>query len=327
MINYKRKEVMDYLTRKPITSQDYQAAIDINNLRSQAPMPVTSGEELGTRENYALGSSYKKNLLKKEIPNIRIRETEANRIYIAGRYTKDGKRLTAGVRTFDPATSTQKEIEDYLKSLSKELKGKIIGRDEALQQSFKDKLNYSETKKQYTIEVMDWLDNASKNSKYKNREQLQKDLFKQFNQPKYTEVPKGVDPKSVFFQDNKFTIPRDTEIFGRKVGSQKVYEKTINDLTDFFLLKNNPNFEKIRDTVYGFFTQEKADINKLPQNEQKILRNFSRDFIKGQKGPLGGSIFLSGLKQEGLNFENKVNEALFIKSLEEKIKEIGRAHV
>jgi hypothetical protein len=46
---------------------------------------------------------------------------------------------------------------------------------------------------------MEWLDEASKNSKYKTREQIQKDLFKQFNQPKYTEVPKGVHNKSIFF--------------------------------------------------------------------------------------------------------------------------------
>ena len=45
MSNYKRKEVMDYLTRKPVTAKDYQAAIDINNLRPRAPMPVSSSEE------------------------------------------------------------------------------------------------------------------------------------------------------------------------------------------------------------------------------------------------------------------------------------------
>jgi hypothetical protein len=112
------------------------------------------------------------------------------------------------------------------------------------------------------------------------------------------------------------------EIFGRKIGSQKVVEKTVNDLTDFFLLKNNPNFEKVRDATYGFFTQKKADINKYPAEQQKILRNFSKEFIKTQyKGETGESIFLSGLKQEGFNFNNKVNEVLYIRSLEQKIAE------
>jgi len=45
MSNYKRKEVMDYLTRKPVTAQDYQAAIDINDLRPRAPVPVSSIEQ------------------------------------------------------------------------------------------------------------------------------------------------------------------------------------------------------------------------------------------------------------------------------------------
>jgi hypothetical protein len=33
MSNYKRKEVMDYLTRKPVTQQDFQVALDINSLK------------------------------------------------------------------------------------------------------------------------------------------------------------------------------------------------------------------------------------------------------------------------------------------------------
>ena len=323
MSNYKRKEVMDYLTRKPVTEKDYEAALEVSSLRPTAPIPVASNEDLGTREGFKLGSSFENNLLKKQIPNVRVRKQPDGKLYIAGRYTnKDGQRVTAGVKTFNTDTATQKEVNQFLKTLNKKLSGKIIGRDEALQQVFKTKLNYSELKKQYTTEVMDWLDEASKNPKYKTSEQLQKDLFKEFNKPKYTEAPKGVDPKSIFFKDNKFFIPRETEIFGRKLGPQKVPEKTINDLSDFFLLKNNPNFEKVRDAAYGFFTQKKADINKLPAEQQKILRNFSKDFIKGQiKGEAGESIFLSGLKQEGFNFENKVNEALYIKSLEEKIAE------
>jgi hypothetical protein len=274
------------------------------------------------RENYALGSQYQKNLLNKEIPNVRVKKNPDGKLYIAGRYTENGQRVTANVKTFDPETATQKEVDEFLKTLNKQLKGKIIGREEALLNTAKIKLDYTEARKQYITEVMDWLDEASKNPKYKTSEQLQKDLFKEFNKPKYTEAPKGVDPKSIFFQGDKFSIPRETEIFGRKVGAQKVPEKTVNDLSDFFLLKNNPNFEKVRDVAYDFFTNKKADINKYPAEQQKILRNFSRNFIKGQiKGEAGESIFLSGLKQEGFNFQNKVNETVFIKSLEEKIRE------
>ena len=41
MSNYKRKEVMDYLTRKPVTEKDYEAALEVSSLRPTAPIPVS----------------------------------------------------------------------------------------------------------------------------------------------------------------------------------------------------------------------------------------------------------------------------------------------
>jgi hypothetical protein len=337
MSNYKRKEVMDYLTRKPVTTQDIELArTRIQPPVTPAPMQVTSNEELGTqlelaaggvveRENYKLGSDFIKDVYEaNKISGIRVKKADSGNIYIAGRYTdKDGQRVTTGTKTFNPKTATQKEVTDFLNQTKRQLKGKTYSSaTEAILGTSKAKLDYTELRKEYVNDLMEWLDEASKNSKYKTREQIQKDLFKQFNQPKYTEVPKGVHNKSIFFQDGKFSIPRETEIFGRKLGPQKVPEKTINDLSDFFLLKNNPNFEKVRDAAYGFFTQKEADINKYPAEKQKILRNFSREFIKGQfKGEAGESLFLSGLRQEGFNFNNKVNEIFYIQSLKDKITE------
>ena len=50
MSNYKRKEVMDYLTRKPVTSQDIELArTRIQTLVTPPPTQVTSSEELGTQ--------------------------------------------------------------------------------------------------------------------------------------------------------------------------------------------------------------------------------------------------------------------------------------
>jgi len=307
---------MRYLTRPAKSS--IQAPV------APAPMQATSGEGLVERENYKLGSDFIKDVYKaNKIPGIRVRKEASGNIYIGGRYTENGQRITTGTKTFNPETATQKEVTDFLNQTKRQLKGKTYGSQaEILADVRKIKTNYTNLKKQYTTELMEWLDEASKNSKYKTKEQIQKDLFKQFDQPKYTQVPKGVDPKNIFIKNNKFYIPREMEIFGRRVGSQKVPEKTIDDLTNFFLLKNNPNFEKVRDVVYGFFTQKKADINQYPKDQQKILRNFSKDFIKGQfKGKGGESIFLSGLRQEGFNFNNKVNEILYIQSLKDKITE------
>jgi hypothetical protein len=57
MSNYKRKEVFDYLTRKPVTTQDIELAkTRIQTPVTPAPMQVTSGEELGTREGFKLGT-------------------------------------------------------------------------------------------------------------------------------------------------------------------------------------------------------------------------------------------------------------------------------
>ena len=321
---FERNEMMRYLTR-PATPKTLPQ--DTGN----RGLELAEGGVVD-RENYKLGSDFIKDIYKaNEIPGVRVRKEVSGNIYIAGRYTdKDGQRITTGAKTFDPKTATQKEVTDFLNQTKKQLKGKTYSSTtEVLADVNKIKTEYTDLKKKYTTELMEWLDEASKNPKYKTKEQIQKDLFKQFDQPKYTQVPKGVDPKNIFIKDNKFYIPREMEIFGRKVGSNKVPEKIIDDLTNFFLLKNNPNFEKVRDVAYGFFTQNKADINKYPVEQQKILRNFSKDFIKGQfKGEAGESIFLSGLKQEGFNFNNKVNEILYIQSLKDKItKELSNPNI
>ena len=240
------REMMRYLTRKPAPRTE---------------TPAASDEGLVERENYKLGSDFIKDVYEaNKIPGIRVRKADSGNIYIAGRYTdKNGQRVTTGVKTFNPETATQKEVTNFLNQTKRQLKGKTYSSGtEAILSTAKPKLEYTELRKDYVNDLMEWLDEASKNSKYKTREQIQKDLFKQFNQPKYTEVPKGVHNKSAFFQNGKFSIPRETEIFGRRVGAQKFPEKTVNDLMDFFLLKNNPNFENVRDAAYGFFTQKKS---------------------------------------------------------------------
>ena len=57
MSSYKRKEVFDYLTRKPVTTQDIELAkTRIQTPVTLAPMQETSGEDLGTREGFRDGT-------------------------------------------------------------------------------------------------------------------------------------------------------------------------------------------------------------------------------------------------------------------------------
>ena len=57
MSNYKRKEVLDYLTRKPVTTQDIELArTRVQPPVTPLPMPVASNEDLGTREGFKDGT-------------------------------------------------------------------------------------------------------------------------------------------------------------------------------------------------------------------------------------------------------------------------------
>jgi hypothetical protein len=57
MSNYKRKEVLDYLTRKPVTTQDIELArTRVQPPVTPLPMPVASNEDLGTREGFKEGT-------------------------------------------------------------------------------------------------------------------------------------------------------------------------------------------------------------------------------------------------------------------------------
>jgi len=58
MSNYKRKEVMDYLTRKPVTTQDIELArTRIQTPVTLLPMQDASSEELGMREEFGDGTT------------------------------------------------------------------------------------------------------------------------------------------------------------------------------------------------------------------------------------------------------------------------------
>ena len=104
MSNYKRKEVMDYLTRKPVTQQDFQAALDVSSLK--AVMPSAPG-----------------------IPNPQDRILEL----------ADGGRIELAGGSVAKSTKN-KLIDDFLKEELKNNKGKITNQSSAdLAKKFNDK--------------------------------------------------------------------------------------------------------------------------------------------------------------------------------------------
>jgi hypothetical protein len=113
MSNYKRKEVMDYLTRKPVTTQDIELArTRIQPPVTPLPMPVASNEDLGTREgfkdgNFARGFEHKSFLpltkeqreIAKKVYNLRESEVDDWQINPANKSKK--KNITRGATTLE----------------------------------------------------------------------------------------------------------------------------------------------------------------------------------------------------------------------------------
>ena len=77
MSNYKRKEVFDYLTRKPVTTQDIELAkTRIQTPVTSLPMQDASNEGLETREEFKKGSdpyNLGNYIYVRELPNGEIR--------------------------------------------------------------------------------------------------------------------------------------------------------------------------------------------------------------------------------------------------------------
>jgi len=117
MSNYKRKEVMDYLTRKPVTEKDYEAALEVSSLRPTAPIPVSPEIpnpqdrvlELaeGGRAGYVRGFEHKSfvPLTKKQREIVKkvygVKESEVDAWQIDPANKSKKKNITRGVTTLE----------------------------------------------------------------------------------------------------------------------------------------------------------------------------------------------------------------------------------
>jgi len=147
---------------------------------------------------------------------------------------------------------------------------------EEVNQARKD---YTAKKAEYTDDLIKETNKLTKDPKNKTVKQVETKLFKKFNTPKYTVVPKGVDPQNVFYNKKKkfFSIPRDYEIYGDAYGKKKVVENqtALRQIIGTKFFANNPNYFKVAGLLTAFYTDPESKFNK---KEIDSMRKFVKDF-------------------------------------------------
>ena len=312
-------QMIGYITRDK-TSRDPSAMVQ---------EPVTMDQE--PRSNYGLGGAVLKAIFKNKIPGITYYpqnspgKTTKDSISFLTRTTDEAGNRISNSKTFNVNTATKKEVDDYLKQQETQLEGKVQKKGGDVNEI---RQAYTKSKIGFTDELIKWLDTNASNAKYDTPEKLINGAKKVFNQPKYTEAPNKVEKNKVFFSKDKgFVIPREYEFYGAKVDSRNP-DKVQKDMAMISLLKSdNPAFKGKKDTLMKFFNRDpdspKPDLSK---EEDSFLKNFSKNFIKSGAGGAGtvkdvdkGSVILRYLKNEGANFDNKLNDWNEIRRLQTDI--------
>ena len=249
-----------------------------------------------------------------------------NKIALVFRYTNpEGNRVSI-TKAFDPTKVTQKEVLDELEPVKKEFQSKLQtrgGNVGAIRE------NYTKAKIGFTDDLINWLETNASDPKYKSPEQLLKAAEKAFNQPKYRDVPERVEKSKAFFNKQRgFLLPRQYQFYGKDI-TTKNPKKPLTDMAMVALLKSdNPQFVGKKDILMKFYNRDpKSPKPQLTKEENKFLNTFSKKYIKGGAGGAGlkggeetGSVIFRFLKNEGANFENKLNEWNEIRRLETDIK-------
>ena len=308
---------------------EYDIESILEKYEDYTPGPRPMAQE--PRNNYGLGGAAIKAIFKDKIPGITYYpqnfpgKTTKDSIALLTRTTDESGKRISNSKTFNVNTATKKEVDDYLKQQKKQLKGKVQkmgGNVNEIRQA------YTKSKIGFTDELIKWLDTNASNSKYDTPEKLIAGAKKVFNQPKYTQAPSKVEKNKVFFSKDKgFVIPREYQFYGAKVDSRNP-DKVQKDMAMISLLKSdNPAFKGKKDTLMKFFNRDpdspKPDLSK---EEDSFLKNFSKNFIRSGAGGAGnvkdvdkGSIILRYLKNEGANFDNKLNDWNEIRRLQTDI--------
>ena len=180
---------------------------------------------------------------------------------------------------------------------------------------------YTEKKLEYSDELINEIDTLTKNKKYKTIKQIENQLFKKFNNAKYTVAPQ-VDPRNAFFNKSEkvFTIPREYELYGTPYGKRKIAENRIalKQIIGTKFFSNNPNYEKTAGLLTSFYTNQDSEFNK---KEIDTMRKFVKDFSVTRSADAERSIPGSFFKSLQFDFGRKLKDFGKIFNIAEYLKE------
>jgi len=227
-------------------------------------------------------------------------------------------------RQFPKNSDGYKRAIAYFKQLKSTYKNEIAKfSGSRVDQAKKLLTDYTNLKKTYSQELVNEIKKLTKQNKYKNFVQVEKALYKKFNQPKYTTV-QNVDPKTVFFNPKTkvFNIPREFEIYGGAFGKKKPKETTnaIRQIIGTQFFANSPNFKKEREYLTKFYTD--SDF-KPTVDEVNLMRKFTKDFsVTRSIGASGAGSSIIGRFFRDLNFDfsRKLKDVGKIFNLQEHLK-------
>jgi hypothetical protein len=188
------------------------------------------------------------------------------------------------------------------------------------------KTDYTNLKKTYTDDLVNWIKTNAKDEKYNIKggvDKLFKDAFKEFNKGKYIEMPEtgatGSDAwlkKNLFIKDGKFQLPRKYELlkgFGTGTGGYIGHTNLLKQFTAYQLLDKNPNFTTTMQDLTDFYTGEKTKTD-FTQKELSRLQKFASDNNIGGSSTLG-----KFLTTAGFDFKNKIFEFSKFKTVYESL--------
>ena len=266
--------------------------------------------------------------LKNTIPGIQITETFESRggrpiirIHFRKPSFLNPERQLVDTKTFTYSPGEYERALKHIKFLKKK-HAKTIARFGEVNAATRT-IDYSQKKLQFADDLIDKIDELTKDPANKTIKQVESKLFKAFNIPKYAKADLGVDFRNTFFQPDKkfFSIPRDYKIYGGDYGKKKVSEHQValRQIIGTKFFANNPNYEKVSSLLTAFYTDPKS---KFTKKENDTMRKFSKDFsitrsVKGGENSIPARFF----KELNFDFGRKLKDFGKIFNLTEYLKE------